>query len=120
MMLSQWRTNMTKIWYSFLQDGDVNDCQGHRCKICVQSHVCPACSLGLPLLMFTLTVREYRRHCRTLIIIEQKALLYLQKVGIKFRTEIFHKTILQKHFSHSRKRQSGNRKVWDTKQHIAR
>ena len=46
-MLSQWRTNMTKVWYSFLQDGDVNDFQGHRCKICVQSHVYPACSVSV-------------------------------------------------------------------------
>ena len=94
---------MTKVWYLFLQDGDVNDYQGHRCKICVQSHVCRACSLGLPLLMFTLTVREYRRHCRTLIFIEQKALLYLQKLEIKFRTENFQKTV-----SCGREQQSGN------------
>ena len=32
MMLSQWRTNMTKVWDYFLQD--VNDCQVHRCKTC--------------------------------------------------------------------------------------
>ena len=45
------------------------------CTIACVSN-CPACSLGLPHLMFTLTVRGYRRHCRTLIFIEQRSLLY--------------------------------------------
>ena len=98
MMLSQWRTNMTKVWYAFLQDGYVNDCQGHRCKICVQSHVCPACSVSV------LLTSNVHTDCKT----------------VKTTLQDFHKTILQKHFSRSRKQQSGNIMVWDEKQHIAR